>query len=420
MKCYILHFSSTHKDFHLPELETLSKIENVPFSITERSSNPFWIVQIEDDESARKLVKRSIFCKGVYELYGCSDTLDNLHELLKNMQPKPWELYSQTTYKFSIESYGKHLTMEEQLNVINQFGYLHLNGKVSMKSPDCIFTVLEDNEKKSDSKVKAYFCRKLGVGSRDAIDKFDLKQRRYIGITSFESELSLVTAQMAMAGPAKVVYDPFVGTGSFLYTCSFFGAHTIGSDIDGRQMRGKNSVSIRENIAQYNLQSSFLDVFTSDITHCPIRESFLLDAIVCDPPYGVRAGAKRIASIQNIIKDKDTKPILHRYPKLEHYEICDLVKDLVDFAAKRLVDEGRLVLWLPTITEEYSIDDIPKHPALRLLYNSAQHFNHWSRRLLTFERLPRATVVKNNITQNSEHLPAHYKFREKYFGNSPQ
>jgi tRNA G10 N-methylase Trm11 len=45
-----------------------------------------------------------------------------------------------------------------------------------------------------------------------------------------------LTAQPA---PGKVIYDPFVGTGSLLYACAHWGATVIGSDIDGRQIRGK-------------------------------------------------------------------------------------------------------------------------------------------------------------------------------------
>ena len=37
----------------------------------------------------------------------------------------------------------------------------------------------------------------------------------------------------------KIVYDPFAGTGSLLYTCAHWGSYVMGSDIDGRQMRGK-------------------------------------------------------------------------------------------------------------------------------------------------------------------------------------
>lgn len=49
-----------------------------------------------------------------------------------------------------------------------------------------------------------------------------------------EAELSLIMANQAKVSPGKFVYDPFVGTGSMLYTSAFFGAAVIGSDIDGR------------------------------------------------------------------------------------------------------------------------------------------------------------------------------------------
>lgn len=52
----------------------------------------------------------------------------------------------------------------------------------------------------------------------------DVKKRRYIGNTTMEAEMSLRMALMAMAGPGKVMYDPFMGTGSMLHTSAKFGA----------------------------------------------------------------------------------------------------------------------------------------------------------------------------------------------------
>lgn len=49
-----------------------------------------------------------------------------------------------------------------------------------------------------------------------------------------EAEASLVMANMAHARPGTLAYDPFVGTGSMLYTSAHFGAMVMGSDIDGR------------------------------------------------------------------------------------------------------------------------------------------------------------------------------------------
>jgi tRNA (guanine10-N2)-methyltransferase len=67
----------------------------------------------------------------------------------------------------------------------------------------------------------------------------------------------------------------------------------IGTDIDGRQMRGKNQVSIATNLKHYNLEEPWMASIVMDIKHhawSSVKPIF--DCIVCDPPYGVRAGAK--------------------------------------------------------------------------------------------------------------------------------
>jgi tRNA (guanine10-N2)-methyltransferase len=134
------------------------------------------------------------------------------------------------------------------------------------------------------------------------IDKFDLKKRKYIGTTSMEAEVSLIMANQAHAGPGKLVYDPFAGTGSMLLTCSAFGSLSFGSDIDGRQIRGKGS-SIRDNAKQYGVSNRLVDVASFDMNQHPFRRGELFDAIVTDPPYGVRAGAKRLGRKENRAKE---------------------------------------------------------------------------------------------------------------------
>ena len=111
-----------------------------------------------------------------------------------------------------------------------------------------------------------------------------------------DSELALLTANLTLAAPDKIFYDPFVGTGSFPIACSHFGARTLGSDIDGRMLRGKNGKDIRTNFRQYGLVDRYLDGFISDLTNTPLRMGRWLDGIVCDPPYGVREGLKVLGS----------------------------------------------------------------------------------------------------------------------------
>jgi len=95
-----------------------------------------------------------------------------------------------------------------------------------------------------------------------------------------------------LAAPGKIMYDPFVGTGSFTVSCAHFGAMTLGSDIDGRSIRGSADKDLFSNFEQYGLRSQYLDSFIADLTHSPLRPRKLFDGIICDPPYGIREGPK--------------------------------------------------------------------------------------------------------------------------------
>lgn len=149
----------------------------------------------------------------------------------------------------------------------------------------------------SQEPKRIYFGRWLADSSREIVNKYDLKKRRYISTTSMDAELSLVTANMALAAPGKLFFDPFVGTGSFCVAAAHFGALTMGSDIDGRSFRGKDRgdgkpMGLTMNFQQYGLESKFMDAFSSDLTHTPLRDFQFLDGIICDPPYGVREGLR--------------------------------------------------------------------------------------------------------------------------------
>lgn len=168
-----------------------------------------------------------------------------------------------------------------------------------MSNPDETFTLFElwpfnSVPMKLPDPTMYLLGRLVGSSSRETILKFDLKKRGYISTTSMDSELSLITANIALAGPGKMIYDPFVGTGSFPIACAFFGAIGWGSDIDGRSMRGKGgSKSLKGNFKQYGLEMGLGDVFSADLINTPVRRNRRIwDGVVCDPPYGVREGLR--------------------------------------------------------------------------------------------------------------------------------
>ena len=87
-------------------------------------------------------------------------------------------------------------------------------------------------------------------------------------------------------------FDPFVGTGSILVCCAVLGAYCFGTDIDIRVLRGRSMVeNIFSNFDQYDLQRPEIVRSDNSLYHRHYRaECPIYDVIICDPPYGIRAG----------------------------------------------------------------------------------------------------------------------------------
>jgi tRNA (guanine10-N2)-methyltransferase len=191
-----------------------------------------------------------------------------------------------------MDTYQGRRSPVEQTQLFESFSYFGFEGRIKMKDPEQTFCIFEDYEFKAKTPTRVYLGRWVAGSQRQAIWDYSLKRREYISTTSMDSELALLTANLSLAAPGKIFYDPFVGTGSFPIACSHFGAVSLGSDIDARMVRGKNGVDILSNFRQYGLLSRYLDSFISDLTHSPMRTGRFLDGIICDPPYGVREGLK--------------------------------------------------------------------------------------------------------------------------------
>ncbi|KAJ3396281.1 hypothetical protein HDU92_003538 [Lobulomyces angularis] len=468
MREYLIQFVQVHSDFRIPELHALATLFNIEiqYNLHEYSlSNPFFICKFKNDEDVKKVAKRAILIKNIIQLFTKAKSLEETIAFLKATNNEEIQEYKNHTFKISVEPFNFRYTQDEQLEIIERFKFLPLEGKIELKSPEVTFCYFEDfatakkeENKKNNTCIRSWFGRLVSQGNRSAINKYDLKKREYLGITSMDAELSLIMANQALVKPGSLVLDPYVGTGSFLITCSHFGGYTLGTDIDGRQIRGKsaffvkeefkgegksekdilnkkkvyerNFKSIESNVEQYALKGRVLGNIVTDSFHHPWRKVEFFDAIVCDPPYGVRAGAKKIGlSISGVPASTPLKSNGEsRYPSTVPYEMDQVLLDLLDFSAVYLQVGGRLVYWFPTVTEKYSDLDIPKHPQLKLISNSEQNFGKWARRLITMEKLPVAEVDSNfskhsaldlqieiNISCTASENPAHKDFKKVYF-----
>ena len=134
-------------------------------------------------------------------------------------------------------------------------------------------------------------------------------------------------------------------------------------------------------------------------------------------------------------------------PPTKPYELSELVSDLVLFSRAMLKPRGRLVFFLPTVTEEYEGVDIDAMmcDGMEVIANSLQDFGNWGRRVrldvskarrwLTYNYLQLITIRKctdksypppmlrrvSEVEVNEGdcgaggHVPAHKDFRVKYF-----
>lgn len=343
---FLVRFSQMHETFRVPELLALSELEDVPISVTSYSPTvPFCLIRAPSADAAARLVRRAILIQAVYEHWGSGATLEALHSSIQQTSSSLWEAHAGESWKFRVDSFQGARSAADHRDLINTFRYLPLRGPIRMRDPEQEYVVFEEwpfdprrkdhhqtecedgaadaegasdkGRKRKAEPTRYHFGRFLGRGARDLVGRYDLKKRPYISTTSMDSELALVTANMALAAPGKLFYDPFVGTGSFPLACAAFGATSWGSDIDGRAVRGTGhdaraeakrgavggEKTLRGNFRFYGVEGRLGDAFTSDLTNTPLRRApfgtggeggrrRLFDGIVCDPPYGVREGLR--------------------------------------------------------------------------------------------------------------------------------
>ncbi|KAI4864178.1 tRNA guanosine-2'-O-methyltransferase TRM11 [Hypoxylon rubiginosum] len=433
---YLIRFSQSHETFRLAEIQSLAIIEDIDLEMISYSvESPFCIVRLPSEDAARTLLRRSVLTQTIHEHWGTAETYDELHDAVKRDTAHLWPQYKEVSFKINIDAYQGSRSEKQKLNLINSFAYLPFEGLILLRSPDQEFTIFEQWEFNSvprnlPNPLKVHFGRLVGHSVREVIKTYDLKKRTYISTTSMDSELALVTANIALAAPGKIFYDPFVGTGSFPIACAHFGALGWGSDIDGRSVRGEGGKrSLRGNFEQYGLEKLLGDVFVSDLTNSPVRRTRIFDGIVCDPPYGVREGLKVLGCRDPENKDARLVEKGKRWyqkstfvPPKKAYSFVAILDDILNFASDTLVDNGRLSFWMPTANDQEQEMPVPTHPCLGVVVVCTQVFNRWSRRLITYRRLPDSEVDVSALAQRKqeEQLNGHTAddlnaFRRAYF-----
>ncbi|KAG7626655.1 putative tRNA (guanine(10)-N(2))-methyltransferase [Arabidopsis thaliana] len=402
-------------DFRKPEVEALAELfgeeiaenESLQWRLPENHHNdtPFHFVQLSSEEIARNIAKRSILVKGMYELWGegtCYEELKDSIQSYPDSRKLPF-LTSDSTFRISVETFGKALTFDEQKDRIQSFTYIPFEGRVNLKNPDHNFFLMEMIESEENNGLqpilqrRIFFGREVGFADRKLLPTFQLKSRTYLGPTAMDAEMAFLMANQAKATSGKLVYDPFVGTGSILVSAARFGAMTMGADIDIRVVRDGRGpdCNVWSNFKQYGLPMP-VALLRMDNNVPPWRSGLkeIFDAIICDPPYGVRAGGRKSGGRKilrgtvdpyTVPDDKRTDHI----PSTGAYSLVECVHDLLHLAARMLVMKGRLVFFFPVLRDETGSEvKFPEHPCFKLVAVSEQILSsRYSRVLLTMVKV---------------------------------
>ncbi|XP_020082419.1 tRNA (guanine(10)-N2)-methyltransferase homolog isoform X2 [Ananas comosus] len=197
--------------------------------------SPFHFVSLPSEEIARNIANRSILVKGIYELWGQGINYEELEKAVREFpdERKLPYLTPESTFRIVVDSFGKVISFEEQNERIQGLSYIPFQGRVDLKNPEHKFWLIETDDYGANNGLPpvvqrtVFFGREVGAADRKLLPTYQLKSRKYLGPTAMDAEMAFIMANQGLAQKGKLVYDPFVGTGSILVAAAHFGAMTM-------------------------------------------------------------------------------------------------------------------------------------------------------------------------------------------------
>ena len=394
-----------------------------PFVLLEFAASHFHNTD-KGEEIASMILSRCALVRSVSELWAMTPSIEACAAEVKRWTEQTTlgrdtlERLRTQSWKVTVRTLGCKYTLQEQNDMRRKFQILDFLGPVKLKDCDNEYILIREVELDAqggsifprfglDKKLIVendqrpalawYFGRVLGkraLKGRGQIDTYSLKKRAYLGPTSMDTELSFIMTNLAQVQKGSIVIDPFVGTGSILLSCALRGAYCVGTDIDIRVLRGKGAdQTVFSNFQQYGLPRPELIRSDNALYHRHYRTDHpLYDAIVTDPPYGIRAGARRTGARRATGDIPDERRHDH-IPQTKPYAVSDVMADLVDMAARTLVKGGRLVYIIPSLKDFDPEADLPRHPCLKMIHICYQPLSlELGRRMVAMEKITEYVV----------------------------
>ena len=413
-------------DFCISELKTVLKFCGIPlkqafryeirdeeypeneYEITRHSFKNFPCVYLDLNDDQKKTIREKIDRRCIYvnQIIDVISEGENYDEMLKGVDIEYWRDYFRNPdlkFKYRCNFMNAKPTMvfrreriEKVTNYVQQMGDVDLSKDGQGVHVFWLFELHDSVRiyKQNEDPARFSLLQKVVFGneiiSMEGVDepqfysKYALKDRIYLGPTSTDEALAFFMVNQAQIRQGDLFYDPFVGTGSILISASHFKAVCYGSDIDARVIQGKGVGKLNErcrfykenkelvenyplksilNYLQYGLpQPEILRMDACLNAFRKIPGGHIFDAIVCDPPYGLRAttrktkgesSSKKEGQDQQAEEPREDEPkevpteVKNQGAVLELTEMSYLVKKLLDLSYNLLRPGGRLVYLFP-------------------------------------------------------------------------
>jgi tRNA (guanine10-N2)-methyltransferase len=341
---------------------------------------------------AKLLCGRSVLIRAIYHLWVCTEgnEEDTLTAALAALDRAFYarEAAADVEYALSIEAIGHSFKKSLQnkwrdaLLIV-----LGMQGKVNLSAPTVHLSALKVKirpDVPDDEEYHCFFGRIIATSEMKAhMARYDLGKREYVGPTSLDNQLSLLMANVTCVDSQSFVMDPFVGTASILVAASHYGGRCYGADIDLRVMKGDmyagqhrrdidgmedlgHKRDVFANFASYGLARPELIRMDNHLLdrHCSSSANGFFDAVITDPPYSIRAAARKSGR-----KGGEVRPITCRDDHMavtQSYKVEEVMLDLLHSSARLLSVGGMLAYLLPA---PHCFDpevDLPIHPCFQL------------------------------------------------------
>ena len=384
--------------FREAEFDSLLDLHNLNDVTVLCRNGDVWVIEASRS-SVELVLSRSVLIKSAMHLFCFFETRTELLKSLEHDHLLRNEIMNVMnhvkSFKVRISTLNKTYTISEKVEIIEDLlsRLPEIPAVIDLAKPGIILFLMEDFELLPTEMRFCYLGIEVASDERSKVmNDFSIKDRCFIGTTTMDPVLSALMSNIAKVSANDLVLDPFIGTGGVALLCAYHGAYILGSDLDYKtihainrpsrsgqkgKLRHKNE-SIRTNFANSGFEERFIDIFVNDASDDVWKTDLLFDSIVTDPPYGIR---ERIRTINNEVKLTKDDSVASMKPQT----VIEMFASLITFAAKHLELNGRLVFWMPTLTDRSNFEPekhVPKHPALKLVHVCSQTFTHTSSRCL--------------------------------------